>query len=464
MEGDDEYFLPQSIISRLQNALQNRADSEYRDWQVSYFKLNIPVRGVRMQEIRFEVHQWHRTWEAEAQLIPSETERLIALQLLRQSHLEDKLAAIVYINETLIPRQRITASHLHLFEPVFAAGHVSNRKIGDGFANKVLVPLLVDAPGVVSGMLRDRWLSSRDLWQARSALIALAELVRDAVHQEALLMGCRVLLRREETEAKSGVGSALRALAKCRPEPVVEFLNDDGNLVLFDAASLGKATLNLDELQATRFKARRRLLQMQPGPGGGSRDDGASASRESQEASRIVEQSTAEGVARTAAGGSGERQEEAVEVSVGLTPGAAAAAAVGSAMDPLGVGAGILEVMDDGSGFPGYGTEMSMQVGSGQDLVDVGIGVATIVGTNNGTIERETAGGGQEGAEHRIVTADRGREGEAERESRNEENREARENTSECGEGAEEERRVWEEGEGRDVGVVEREGTGESNE
>lgn len=356
MEPDDDYFLPESIIARLQNALEARARSEHREWTVSFYRLeDTPVRGVRMQEIRFVVHNWHRTWEVEAQIIPPETERIIALQLLQQPHLDDKLAAMLFIDEILIPRQRLLPSHLSQFEAIFAAGCINNRKVGDMFAKKVLAPLLDRAPTQVSAILRDRWMVAPQLWQARAALAALTPLASDAVHQETLMAGSEVLLRREETEAKSVAGSALRAVGKWRADIVLEFLNDDENLVLFDAPALNRALHYLENDDATTLRNRRRALQTRRRRTSAQAEPSGSGSGEGElgTATEVEGSGTGAGSADVVAPASTSTgQDEGI--SIGMPPGVITAQEVGGARDPLGIGAGIAEEMEEGIGLPAF--------------------------------------------------------------------------------------------------------------
>ena len=57
-------------------------------------------------------------------------------------------------------------------------------------------------------------------------------------------------------------GTALRALSKHRPEPVIEFLQNEETLFHFDAQSLLKATSNIEnERWVRRAKDTRRLVQ-----------------------------------------------------------------------------------------------------------------------------------------------------------------------------------------------------------
>lgn len=98
------------------------------------------------------------------------------------------------------------------------------------------------------------------MWQARAALAALSTLASDGTHDELILSGCIILARRSEEEAKSIVGTALKALSKNRPERVSAFLQRDDVLALLDAPSLAKAAFNLSPGIIKRLKARRRVL------------------------------------------------------------------------------------------------------------------------------------------------------------------------------------------------------------
>lgn len=262
--GDDFYFKPDRIMARLQNNIQDRADGVHKQWLASYYKVseNI-VRGAKMQEIRFKVHQWQRQWETEQQTVPVELEREVAGMLLQQPWIDDQLAAIIFLSENLIPLKKITPLQVFsLYEPTFAEAYISNRLVCDNFASKVLVPLLNLEPNLANRLCQF-WLPAPNLWQARAALAALSALAADAVHQEALLYGCSVLIRRPEGEAKSVAGTALRSLCKHRVEPVDEFLGVEETLAHFDALSLSKATTNFQDARRVKTlkDTRRRLLK-----------------------------------------------------------------------------------------------------------------------------------------------------------------------------------------------------------
>lgn len=278
-------------------------------------------------------------------------------------------------------RQRLLPSHLPLFEPIFAADHINNRKVGDEFASKVLTPMMERAPTQVSAALRDRWITAPQLWQARAALMALTPLAQNEMHREAILAGSEVLVERRETEAKSVAGSALRELSKYQPETVQEFLNDDENLILFDAGSLAKATDCFEETEARRLRNRRRALQVSRGPPSG----GTELSRRRR---GEVGAETVSGDRESGASG----MEQGAGVHAAVLPGVAAAQDVGGARDPLGIGLGMVEELGEGLGggfgLPSYESDVARTVGG-----DGGV-------EETGSIQREEEVGESEEAEH----------------------------------------------------------------
>lgn len=173
--------------------------------------------------------------------------------------MDDRLAAMVFLDEVLIPAHLVTPDLLPRLSSLFPPGLISDFKACDHFAAKVLQPLLIRYGVQVSNQLR-YWFRADSVWQARSALSALTPLASDAIYDDLLYDGCSIVLGRPEEEAKSIVGSALRAWGKVRPELVENFLEDHHNLMNTNAACLNKATSFLESGRAQYFREQRRML------------------------------------------------------------------------------------------------------------------------------------------------------------------------------------------------------------
>lgn len=309
-----------SIVTSLQRKLAERADETYADWYRHNVKPTAPVRGVRMQDLRHLVMAWYQEWkqqydqhsrlhgygqqqfqhhrheirpedlqwkqqhqphfqEGKQETLPQSHIQLqpsaqaaqlhstppiylqleVTFLLFHSQFVDDRLAAMVFLDEVLIPNRIATPELLPRLATLFPPGLISDFKACDHFAAKVLQPLLIRYGSQVSEHLRN-WFSSDSVWQARAALSALTPLASDAIYDELLFSGCAIVLSRSEEEAKSIVGSALRALGKVRPELVERFLSERSNLINTNAHCLNKATQVLDSHRQAYFREQRRLL------------------------------------------------------------------------------------------------------------------------------------------------------------------------------------------------------------
>lgn len=260
MQTDDVISPPtHPIVADLQQRLAERADSAYAIWYRHNVKPSAPVRGVRMQDLRHLVMAWNDDWQKSQRTIQDAEKIDVTFLLLQAEYVDDRLAAMVFIDEILIPAQAVTADHLDRFATLFPKELITDFKACDHFAAKVLQPLLIRYGSLVSGQLSN-WFRAKSVWQARAALSALTPLASDAIHDELLISGCAIVLSRPEEEAKSIVGSALRALGKVRPELVEQFLNNGTNLMNTNAACLNKATSFLETGKAQHFREQRRMM------------------------------------------------------------------------------------------------------------------------------------------------------------------------------------------------------------
>lgn len=259
----DDYSGAAAIVQNLQTRLADRADADYAEWYRHNVKPATPVRGVRMQDLRHLVMAWHHDWQharhPNAQPVSLPLQLDVTFALFRADFVDDRLAAMVFLDEVLIPSHQATPHLLPRLSSLFPPGLISDFKACDHFAAKVLQPLLIRYGAHVSHHLR-LWFRADSVWQARAALSALTPLASDAIYDDLLYDGCAVVVARPEEEAKSIVGSALRAWGKVRPELVEAFLRNDHNLVNTNAPCLNKATSFLEPGRAQHFREQRRML------------------------------------------------------------------------------------------------------------------------------------------------------------------------------------------------------------
>ena len=242
-------------IPKLQELLNCRADPRTRTWWESYLKGVIPFRGVRMAEIRALLHGWIR--DNGIGELAAGKQRDLALQLIRQTCAEDKLAGILFLQEVLIP-----SSHIHYrrdiarFGRLFSEGHIFDWNTCDWFCVKVLGPL-ADRDGEPCARAIARWKNSRSLWQRRAAGVAFVNLAARGDHffpgfTQMLLQVCERTVQCPERFAQTGTGWVLRELSVAEPQVVAGFV--ETNLPRFSREGLRYA------VEKYPAPARKRLL------------------------------------------------------------------------------------------------------------------------------------------------------------------------------------------------------------
>jgi 3-methyladenine DNA glycosylase AlkD len=232
------------LVHLLQTRLEARAEPETRAWWERYLKGVIPFRGLKMAAIRSELHGWIEQEAIAHRLEPGEQLRL-ALDLMRESHTEDKLAGILYLQEVLIPASVIDCRRdLPAFASLFQQGHIADWNTCDWFCVRVLGPL-AQQQGPDCARAIAAWRDAHTLWQRRAAAVAFVNLAKDGEanfpgFNDILLGTCAALARDPTRFAQTGAGWVLRELAKADQPAVVAFI--ESNLETFSREGLRYAT------------------------------------------------------------------------------------------------------------------------------------------------------------------------------------------------------------------------------
>lgn len=214
-----------------------------------------------MLRIRFELHEWYNDLVlTRGENAPNvAAQRAFAFLLIESRWYEDKLAAILFMQEVLLAHHKLGVHDLPAFARVFNAGHVAVYKVADHFAEKVLAHVTARAePQAPALEALLSWTHAPDLWQARAALAALVHFVDDPSLRPRLFPAISAVLARPEDEAKSIAGAALRTLSRSDPDAVIRFLSDSATLAATSVVALQKATQSLPPATAAQFKELRR--------------------------------------------------------------------------------------------------------------------------------------------------------------------------------------------------------------
>lgn len=225
----------------------------------------IPVRGVKMLRIRYELHSWwneykrHHHNNAPPGPPAIDVQKMFAFQLLASEWFEDKLAAVLFMQEVLLANQNLGVGDLQAFEAAFAADHVRVYKVCDHLTDKVLFHIAHRA----SALTQERknaieklfeWTQASDMWQSRAALCTLAQFADNEELRDRILNAAMMIMKRSEDEAKSAAGAALRELSKFEMKKVLNVLKQPDNIAATSVIALKKACTNLPDSTEKELK------------------------------------------------------------------------------------------------------------------------------------------------------------------------------------------------------------------
>lgn len=241
-------------IRQLQQQLDTRANPKTKAWWENYLKHALPFRGVKMADIRSALHAWYQQ-EGVGPGSSAAQQKDFALQLLRESHAEDKLAGILFFQEILLPAGAMAwRTDLPHFARLFQDGAIADWNTCDWLCVKVLGPL-AQQEGEACARSIATWRTAGNVWQRRAAGVAF---INVAKHGEAnfvgftdlLLQVCAATVTHPERFAQTGTGWVLRELGQAEPERVVRFI--ESRLSYFSAEGLRYAV----EKMPVRTKSR----------------------------------------------------------------------------------------------------------------------------------------------------------------------------------------------------------------
>lgn len=234
-------------IADLQERLVEASRPETREWWTRYLKGSASFRGVPMAGVRRAVHGWAAAHGIEPDLSDA---RLLDLTdgLFRQPYTEDKLAAMVFIQETLLPAGRLSwRLALERWAMLFRDGALGDWNACDWFCVKVLGPLIRREDELCARAVA-AWIDADGLWQRRASTVAFVNLValEDELFpgmRELVLDNCRALVGREQRFAQTAAGWVLCELSKAAPAAVTTFIGEERQRISPEA--LRKATKHL---------------------------------------------------------------------------------------------------------------------------------------------------------------------------------------------------------------------------
>jgi 3-methyladenine DNA glycosylase AlkD len=231
------------LIEQLQVRLEGKANPKTKSWWENYLRQAIPFWGVKMAEIRSNLHAWIADEEI-AGRFSLEEQKDLALRLLRQTYAEDKIAGILYLQEVLLPAGAIDCStDLPRFAALFDESYIDDWNTCDWFCVKVLGPL-AEQQGEPCARAIAAWADAGTLWQRRAAGVSFVNLAGAGEENfegftDMLLEVCGVTVQDPSRFAQTGTGWVLRELGQAQEERVLAFIRE--HRALFSAEALKKA-------------------------------------------------------------------------------------------------------------------------------------------------------------------------------------------------------------------------------
>ncbi len=210
-------------VADLRVRLGRESTTQARAFWTRYLKGGGNFHGVPMAKVRVCVRAW---WaEHGLDVHPASVGKRVAIALIEQSMVEEKLAGILVLQDLL--GSHLRATDVPAFARLFAAGHLAEWNVVDWFIMKVLVTLL-DRPQGRRDVVRAiaQWRLGETVWQRRAACLAFIKLAPqgDAAVVDNVLAICSTVVWSIERHDQTAVGCVLRELARAEPERVEAFL------------------------------------------------------------------------------------------------------------------------------------------------------------------------------------------------------------------------------------------------
>ena len=210
------------LITLLQNHLDEVSTPKTRQWWEKYMRQVIPFRGAGIPEIRQVLAQWRK--ESGIDTWPPNQQLEMALELFTEPVAEDKLAGILFLQEYLYD-QFPWPDLLKKYETIYKQNLIFDWNTCDWFCVRVLGPT-IRQHGVPCARAISSWKKSKNLWQARSSVVAFVKVAKDSCYYPYIRDAAAVLILRPERFAKTGVGWILRDIPKYDKNFVDEFVEE----------------------------------------------------------------------------------------------------------------------------------------------------------------------------------------------------------------------------------------------
>jgi 3-methyladenine DNA glycosylase AlkD len=209
-----------------------------------------PVADLKRRLARFrgapipKVRTCMRAWWADHGFAdhPATVGKRIAIALIEQRMVEEKIAGILILHDML--GDQLRATDLPSFARLFEYDHLADAVVVDWFCAKVLVTLVDRAPNRIDvARALAGWRDSETMWQRRAACLAFLKLAPDGDEAMPGLVGiiltiCATVVWSHERFDQTAVGVVLRELTRSDPERVELFFRRYALLMSKECARL----------------------------------------------------------------------------------------------------------------------------------------------------------------------------------------------------------------------------------
>jgi len=214
----------QKLIEEIVAELDKKADPERLEWAMKNYATEMILKGVTVPNIRPIVKELNKKFKkAEAQEVVEFTKKLNATRIL-----EAQQIAFEVLDKHKAARRSLT------LEDLLELGEgIDNWVSVDYFAGMLAGPAWRE--GQISDEVIEKWAKSEDLWWRRAAVVCTVALNQKARggdgDPERTLKICSLVADDQNDMVAKSLSWALRELAKREMEPVIEFVNENENIL-----------------------------------------------------------------------------------------------------------------------------------------------------------------------------------------------------------------------------------------
>lgn len=211
-----------NVINAFQQAMDEIANEETKQWFENYLKGVIEYRGLKTPQVTKLLADIYKNqtkqWSLEKQIE-------LATSLLKQKKAEDKFAGSLYLQKYLIKKAE-PEYLLNTFEDVFKAKAFWDWSTNDWFSVRVLDPMIMQHGMPIAERIAS-WHIATDLWQRRSAIVAFRHASKYAEYHELINSIMSVLIKEQERFIQTGVGWVLSDMSKQFPDKAAQFVENN---------------------------------------------------------------------------------------------------------------------------------------------------------------------------------------------------------------------------------------------